>query len=92
MYTQSPPTCSFLSPSHRLDSTIGDFTEMQWSRGDISFIYNGETAEGLSVVALDNKKKLYQRLSLNNNNVRKRKIPPTLPVLNLCLLLVLMYM
>ncbi|XP_019854512.1 PREDICTED: ankyrin repeat domain-containing protein 13C-A-like [Amphimedon queenslandica] len=51
----------------RLDSTIGDFTEMQWSRGDISFIYNGETAEGLSVVALDNKKKIYQRLSLNNS-------------------------
>ena len=68
-----------LTHTHRLDSTIGDFTEMQWSRGDISFIYNGETAEGLSVVALDNKKKLYQRLSLNNNNVRKRKIPPSLP-------------
>ena len=26
----------------RLDSTLGDFTEMRWSRGDLSFIFNGE--------------------------------------------------
>lgn len=57
----------------RLDSTLGDFTEMQWSRGDISFIYNGESTESsnaLSIVALDNKKRVYQRLSLNSR-VRK---------------------
>ena len=52
---------------YRLDSTLGDFTEMQWSRGDISFVYNGEDGRSdrtLSVTALDNKKKLFQRLSL----------------------------
>ena len=26
----------------RLDSTLGDFTEMKWSRGDLSFIFNGD--------------------------------------------------
>ena len=51
----------------RLDSTLGDFTEMQWTRGDISFIYNGEDAslnQTLSVIALDNNKKRFQNLSL----------------------------
>ena len=53
----------------RLDSTLGDFIEMQWTRGDISFIYNGENtpdSNALSIVALDNKKNVYQRLSLNS--------------------------
>ena len=53
----------------RLDSTLGDFIEMQWTRGDISFIYNGENesnSDALSIVALDNKKNVYQRLSLNS--------------------------
>jgi hypothetical protein len=53
----------------RLDSTLGDFSEMQWGRGDNSFIYNGkneESSKTLSVVALDNNKKVYQRLSLNS--------------------------
>lgn len=42
---------------------------MQWTRGDISFIYNGENtpdSNALSIVALDNKKNVYQRLSLNS--------------------------
>ena len=42
---------------------------MQWTRGDISFIYNGENtsnSDALSIVALDNKKNVYQRLSLNS--------------------------
>lgn len=40
---------------------------MQWTRGDISFIYDGESTQAnstLSVIALDNKKKIYQNLSL----------------------------
>ncbi len=56
-----------LIPIPRLDSTLGDFTEMQWTRGDISFIYNGDDTplnQTLSVVALDNNKKCFQTLSL----------------------------
>ena len=60
---------NFSSRSVRLDSSLGDFTEMQWSRGDISFIFNGEDTRNsntLSLVALDNKKEAYQRLSLSS--------------------------
>ena len=31
---------------YRLDSTLIDFADMKWQRGDISIIFNGE-AEGL---------------------------------------------
>ena len=51
----------------RLDSTLGDFREMKWSRGDVTFIFNGEdnrTGNTLSMVVLDNEKKEYQRMKL----------------------------
>lgn len=51
----------------RLDSTLGDFSEMRWSRGDLSFIFDGEstlTSNTLSVVVLDNRTKEYQRIKL----------------------------
>lgn len=51
----------------RLDSTLGDFTEMRWSRGDLSFIFNGEDHQNnntLSMVVLDNQTKVYQRMKL----------------------------
>jgi hypothetical protein len=37
--------CDILFPT-RLDSTLIDFADMKWQRGDISIIFNGE-AEGL---------------------------------------------
>ena len=50
----------------RLDSTLGDFSGMQWSRGNVSFIFNGEEARNdtLSLVVLDNDSKSYQRMKL----------------------------
>lgn len=50
----------------RLDSTLGDFTGMQWSRGNVSFIFNGEESrtDTLSMVVLDNDSKTYQRMKL----------------------------
>jgi ankyrin repeat protein len=50
----------------RLDSTLGDFTGMQWSRGNVSFIFNGEEARSdtLSLVVLDNDSKSYTRMKL----------------------------
>ena len=51
----------------RLDSSLGDFSEMRWSRGDLSFLFDGEnilTSNTLSVVVLDNNKKEYQRIKL----------------------------
>ena len=69
---------------YRLDSTLGDFTEMQWTRGDISFIYNGENTQNsdtLSVVALDNNKKQYQNLSLSSGVCSFLSLSPSLPPL-----------
>lgn len=28
--------------SNRMDSTLVDFTDMKWQRGDLTFVFNGE--------------------------------------------------
>lgn len=58
--------CYVFSHSFRLDSTLGDFSGMQWSRGNVSFIFNGDEtrADTLSMVVLDNDTKSYQRMKL----------------------------
>lgn len=43
---------------------------MRWSRGDLSFIFDGEstlTSNTLSMLVLDNKAKEYQRIKLLGN-------------------------
>lgn len=49
--------------SIRLDTTLVDFNDRSWERGDISFIYNsgGEVAKD-QLVILDNKAKVFQRI------------------------------
>lgn len=64
-FSPTPPSLpSFLPP--RLDSTLGDFSGMQWTRGNVSFIFNGEEtrSDSLSMVVLDNDSKEYQRMKL----------------------------
>ncbi|XP_065069114.1 ankyrin repeat domain-containing protein 13C-B-like [Rhopilema esculentum] len=46
----------------RMDSTLIEFTDMKWHRGDISFIFNGATKGPKALVVLDNKKKVFQKL------------------------------
>ncbi|KAF9411019.1 hypothetical protein HW555_010065 [Spodoptera exigua] len=46
----------------RLDTTLVDFTDMKWERGDISFIFQGEKPPSESLTVLDNKAKVYQRV------------------------------
>ena len=46
--------------SVRLDTTLVDFSEMRWERGDITFLYRGEEASDKSLCVLDNKAKVYQ--------------------------------
>lgn len=46
----------------RLDTTLVDFTDMKWERGDISFIFQGERPPCQSLTVLDNKAKVYQRV------------------------------
>ncbi|KAL5016839.1 hypothetical protein ScPMuIL_006428 [Solemya velum] len=49
-------------PCIRLDTTIVDFKEMHWERGDISFIFNGEDKPQQSLTVLDNRLEVYQRI------------------------------
>ena len=44
----------------RLDTTLVDFSEMHWERGDITFLYNGDA---MTLHVLDNKAKVYQKVS-----------------------------
>ncbi|XP_059049011.1 ankyrin repeat domain-containing protein 13C [Achroia grisella] len=46
----------------RLDTTLVDFSDMKWERGDISFIFQGEKPPSESLTVLDNKAKVYQRV------------------------------
>ena len=52
--------------SIRLDTTLVDFTEMRWERGDITFLYRGdaETPEE-SLFVLDNDFRVYQKVHIN---------------------------
>ncbi|XP_023240014.1 ankyrin repeat domain-containing protein 13C-like [Centruroides sculpturatus] len=44
----------------RLDTTLVDFSDMKWERGDISFLFNGDAKPSKSLIVLDNKLKVYQ--------------------------------
>uniref|UniRef100_A0A8C4Q9V4 Ankyrin repeat domain 13C n=1 Tax=Eptatretus burgeri TaxID=7764 RepID=A0A8C4Q9V4_EPTBU len=45
----------------RLDTTLIDFNDMRWQRGDMSFIFTGDLSPSLTV--LDNEQKVFQRIS-----------------------------
>ena len=46
--------------SIRLDTTLVDFNDMKWERGDISFLFLGDAKPNQSLVILDNKLKIFQ--------------------------------
>ncbi|CAF4780679.1 unnamed protein product [Pieris macdunnoughi] len=46
----------------RLDTTLVDFTDMKWERGDLSFIFQGDRPTSESLTVLDNKAKVYQKV------------------------------
>lgn len=48
--------------SIRLDTTLVDFSEMRWERGDISFIFCGDSTSKNSLTALDNDGRCYQHV------------------------------
>ncbi|XP_012266181.1 ankyrin repeat domain-containing protein 13C isoform X2 [Athalia rosae] len=48
--------------SIRMDTTVVDFNDTRWERGDISFIFNGYKKPSKSLTVLDNKAKVYQRV------------------------------
>ncbi len=54
----------------RLDTTLVDFTEMHWERGDITFLYRGgEGPPNSNLYVLDNKLKVYQRVRTEESDV-----------------------
>ena len=59
-------TCSdetgFWCGLRRMDTTLVDFNDMKWERGDITFIFSGDKPPTKSLVVLDNKLKVYQRV------------------------------
>lgn len=46
----------------RLDTTLVDFCDMRWERGDISFIFNGNAPPSQTLTVLDNILKVYQNV------------------------------
>ena len=55
--------------SIRLDTTLVDFSEMRWERGDITFLYKGEASTPEeSLFVLDNDLKVYQKVILRQKN------------------------
>lgn len=51
----------------RLDTTLVDFTDMKWERGDISFIFRGDKSPSESLTVLDNEYKCFQRIRHEEN-------------------------
>lgn len=73
LHTFSVPLVSRILPSDickiyksganiRLDTTLVDFSDMRWERGDISFIFNGDAKPNESLTVLDNILKVYQKV------------------------------
>lgn len=44
----------------RLDTTLVDFSDMRWERGDISFIFKGDETSTKNLTVLDNVMRVYQ--------------------------------
>ncbi|XP_071800336.1 ankyrin repeat domain-containing protein 13C-like isoform X2 [Asterias amurensis] len=57
-------TCRILKRGTRvrMDTTLVDFNDMRWQRGNNTFLFNGDAKPDNSLVVLDNDNKLYQRV------------------------------
>lgn len=53
----------------RLDTTLVDFSDMRWERGDISFIFRGDVDPTESLTVMDNVGQLYQRVRYEENEM-----------------------
>lgn len=49
-------------PRIRMDTTLVDFNDMRWERGDLTFIFDPEGPPQSAVIMVDNSTKLYQRV------------------------------
>lgn len=53
----------------RLDTTLVDFSDMRWERGDISFIFNGNAPSSQTLSVLDNVQKVYQNVKYEESEM-----------------------
>ncbi|KAM8838211.1 ankyrin repeat domain-containing protein 13C-A-like isoform 3-T3 [Synchiropus picturatus] len=53
----------------RLDTTLIDFSDMKCQRGDLSFVFSGDSAPSQSFVVLDNEAGVYQRIHHEESEV-----------------------
>lgn len=53
---------------HRLDTTLVDFNDMRWERGDITFVFDGKSPPGDALTVMDNKLKVYQKVRYEVNH------------------------
>ncbi|XP_066144370.1 ankyrin repeat domain-containing protein 13C [Euwallacea fornicatus] len=53
----------------RLDTTLVDFSDMRWERGDISFIFCGDADPTESLTVMDNVGQLFQRVRYEENEM-----------------------
>ncbi|XP_014679124.1 PREDICTED: ankyrin repeat domain-containing protein 13C-like [Priapulus caudatus] len=55
--------------SIRMDTTLLDFNDMRWERGDISFIFDGDAKPSHSLTVLDNRVNSYQKIRYEESEV-----------------------
>ncbi|XP_054738665.1 ankyrin repeat domain-containing protein 13C [Anastrepha obliqua] len=53
----------------RLDTTLVDFNDMRWERGDISFIFRGDRPPHESLTVLDNEYECYQHVRYEDADI-----------------------
>ncbi|XP_013408976.1 ankyrin repeat domain-containing protein 13C-B [Lingula anatina] len=56
-------------PNIRMDTTLVDFNDMKWERGDISFIFTGEAKPANSLTVLDNKLQVFQSIRYEESDL-----------------------
>ena len=66
-------TLSKRGSSIRLDTTLVDFSDRSWQRGNITFIFNGEAksdrhGNGKALTVLDNELKVYQSVKYSGHS------------------------
>uniref|UniRef100_UPI00358FFE98 ankyrin repeat domain-containing protein 13C-A-like isoform X2 n=1 Tax=Myxine glutinosa TaxID=7769 RepID=UPI00358FFE98 len=57
-------TCKIYKHGHniRLDTTLMDFSDTRWQRGDLTVLFHGGTAHGEAFSVLDNENRVFQRV------------------------------
>ncbi|XP_075930115.1 ankyrin repeat domain-containing protein 13C-like isoform X2 [Petromyzon marinus] len=53
----------------RMDTTLIDFSDMKWQRGDLSILFGGETTSSQAFTVLDNSSRVYQRIQYKDAEV-----------------------